>query len=285
MSSDEVNSIGDTVESLQVANIIKQKFFDLIARVPLSDLEGLVQLQSSTDPTKPVLMYVPDDVEHIEWLKYFDSDTVGTSTSNGFVHSLNVDITSSGNSVPSLIPPGYLDVEILSNLDFINMVTDFNPQETNVKSFNYNQGVTGQNYTFYYKTDRTPQYCTILNNKYVVFDAYDSTVDTTLQTTKTMAWGRKTAQFLMQDSFIPPLNDEQFPLLFNESKLAAFFELKQQPHQLADREVKRGWSEVQKNKSVVNKPTYFDAIPNYGRWGRGGWGQPQYFKLRGWDRS
>jgi len=283
MSSDEVNSIGDTSESLQVANTIKQKYFDIISRVPLTDLEGLLQLQPSLDPSTPVLMYVPEDVEYIEWLKYFDNNTTGTNTSNGFQHSLNVDVTPSGNST-GMIPPGYLDVEILTNLDFINLTSDYNPEESNVESFEFNQGVPGENYTFYYKNDRSPQFCTVLNNKYIVFDSYDSQVDDTLQATKTMAWGRKSPSFRMEDSFIPELNDEQFPLLFNEAKQTAFFELKQQAHQLADRETRRGWSTVQKTKSVANKPTYFDALPNYGRWGRGGWGQPNYFKLRGWDR-
>jgi hypothetical protein len=284
MSSDEVNSIGDTTESLQVANIIKQKTLDIMARVPLPDHEGLLQLQPSLDVNSPVLMYVPSDVEYIAWIKYFDNNTVGTNTANGFQHSLNVDVTPSGNGT-GMVPPGYIDVNIISNLDFINMTSDFNPEESNIRSFSFNQGVPGQNYTFYYKNDRSPQFCTVINNKYIIFDAYDSVVDDTLQATKTMAWGLKSITFSMSDDYIPPLNDEQFPLLFNEAKQTAFFELKQQAHPLADRETRRGWSTVQKTKAVVNKPTYFDALPNYGRWGRGGWGQPSYFKLRGWDRS
>lgn len=281
MSSDEVNSIGDTVESLQVANIIKQKFFDIYSRVPLPNLEGLVQLQPSLDPSSPVLMHVPDDIEYIKWIKYFDNNTTGTNTANGFQHSLNVDVTPSSST--GMIPPGYVDVQILSNLDFINLVTGYNPEESNVESFQYTQD--GLNFTLYYMNDRSPEFCTVLNNQYVVFNAYDNVVDSTLQASKTMAFGQRCPKFLMEDTFIPPLNDEQFPLLFNEAKQTAFFELKQQAHQLADRETRRGWSTVQKTKSVVNKPTYFDALPNYGRWGRGGWGQPSYFKLRGWDRS
>lgn len=283
MSSDEVNSIGDTTESLQVANIIKQKYLDIESRVPLPDNERLVQFTSSGDTEAPVLMYIPENVERIDWVKYFDNNTTGTNTANGFQHSLNVDVTPSGDGT-GMIPPGYIDVIVLDNLNFINLVTDYNPEQSNVESFQLSVGTSGESYKFYFMNDRSPQYCTVIANQYVVFNSYDNVVDSTLQSSKVMAMGLISRPFLMEDSFIPPLNDEQFPLLFNEAKELAFFELKQQAHQLADREVKRGWSTVQKTKSVANKPTYFDALPNYGRWGRGGWGQPQYFKLRGWDR-
>lgn len=282
MSSDEVNSIGDTAESLQVATIIKNKFYDMFGRVPLSDHEKLIQLEPSLDSSLPILMYVPDNVERIDWLKYYDNNTTGINSPNGFQHSLNVDITPSGNTT-GLVPPGYLDVQILPILDFINIVTDYNPLETNVVTYTFTQGAS-DTYTLYYKNDRPPQYCTIIANKFILFDSFDKNVDSTLQTSKTMAFGLVSADFLMEDSFVPPLNDQQFPLLFNEAKNLAFFELKQQQHPLADREVRRGWSTVQKTKSVDNKPSYFDALPNYGRWGRGGWGQPSYFKLRGFDR-
>lgn len=87
----------------------------------------------------------------------------------------------------------------------------------------------------------------------------------------------------MQDSFIPDLDDEQFTLLLNEAKALAYFELKQSAHPKAEQEIKRGWSSVQKNKSVVNSPGYFNELPNYGR--RGSWAnsRPSYFKSRGWD--
>ena len=37
MSSDEVNSISDTPESLQVATIIKQKYYDIVSRGDLPE--------------------------------------------------------------------------------------------------------------------------------------------------------------------------------------------------------------------------------------------------------
>lgn len=260
LSSDEVNSIGDTSESLQVANMVKQKFFDIASRVPLPENEMLLQLDGSGSTTTPILMYVPDGVASIKWIKYFDSTVTG------------------GSAV------GYQDVCILPTRSFIDTVTKFNPTETGVASFSLSDQTTGKNFLFYYRNDRRPQFCTIIKNQFVIFDSYIKTIDDTLQTSKTMAFGQMNPVFLMEDGFIPDLADEQFPLLLNEVKALAFFELKQQPHQLAMQETKRGWSNIQKNKAVTNRPTYFDEIPNFGRFGRGSYGVPSYFKLRGFDR-
>jgi hypothetical protein len=240
MSSDEVNSISDTTESLQVANIIKQKYFDIISRVPLPEHSKLIQLDPSLTPAQPVLMYVPEHVAEVKWLKYFNSDHTTTAA------------------------PGYLYVTILPNDQFLDMVSSFNTGETNVETFTLTDS-DARSFTFNYKNDRQPCYCTILNNYYVIFDSYDIIQDDTLQASKTQALGRIVPHWSNTDLFIPDLAEEQFQLLVNEAKSLAFFELKQQPHQLALQEAKRGWSNVQKNKAVTNRPTYFNELANFGR--------------------
>jgi len=69
----------------------------------------------------------------------------------------------------------------------------------------------------------------------------------------------------MGDTFIPELDDQQFPLLLNEAKSLAFFELKQTPHTKAEQEARRQWTSLQRDKSVDDKPSSFDALPNFGR--------------------
>lgn len=282
MSSDEVNSISDTTESLQVAGIIRNKYFDILTRVPLPEQEMLLQLDPSLDGTMPVLMYVPDGVVNLKWIKYFDSNVLDGSSTGSFQHDLNTDITDTAGGFSS-VPPGYLDVTILPNRTFINLVNRFNLSDSHVASFNFTDQSPGKSFVFNYRTDRQPRHCTIIKNKFVIFDSYDNTQDSTLQASKTMFFGQVEPIFLMSDSFTPDLAEEQFPLLFNEALAVAFFELKQQPHQLALQETKRGWSTVQKNKAVTNRPTYFDELPNFGRYGRGGYGVPSYFKTRGFD--
>lgn len=282
LSSDEVNSIGDTTESLQVANIIKNKYFDIVGRVDLPEHDQLIQLDPSLDNTSPVLMYVPDGVAEVKWLKYFDSNILDGAAGGG--HDINVNIVNnSGNGVNP--PPGYLYVTILPVTQFIELTNGFNPQETDVESFTFSDTSNNYNYdyTFYYKNGQTPRFCTILSNYYVIFDAYDATQDSTLQSSKTMALGRIVPFFKMEDSFIPNLKDEEFQLLVNEATALAFYELKQQSHPLASQEARRGWTTVQKRKAVIDRPTYFNALPNFGRRGGGYRSNVSEFKERGWD--
>lgn len=280
LSSDEVNSIGDTAESLQVANIIKTTYYNIISRVELTKHQQLIQLDPSLDTDAPVVMYIPDGISRIEWIKYFNTNILNDA--NGYDHDINVDIIPTGN--PDQPPiPGYQYVTILPIQQFLDMTDSFNPSMSNVESFEFtsnHNGYPGQ-FNFYFKNDKQPQFCTILSNYYVIFDSYDYTQDDTLQAHKTQLLGEVIPVFKMEDNFIPSLDDSQFMLLLNEAKSLAFFELKQSPHPKAEQESRRGWSKVQKSKSVMENPSYFDALPNMGRKNVGG---VSYFKSRGWDR-
>ncbi len=159
--------------------------------------------------------------------------------------------------------PGYRIVQPLDNESFVMMVSRFNPQDSDVLTYNFTE--MGQNFIFNYKNDRFPCYYTVFSDQFVLFDSFDGTQDSTLMGAKTMCWGWSIPVFTKQDNFIPNLMDYQFPLLIAEAKSLAFFELKQQIHTKAEQETKRQWSNLQKNKSVVNKPTYFQQLPDFGR--------------------
>lgn len=347
MGSDEVNSISDTTESLQVANMIQTKYYDILAREALPEHEGLIGLTASNDPTKPVLMTIPNGVCDIEWIKYYDSnnlDSQQVSQFGSFSHDLNTDIAQSpawlttsttsntiglgtktwtvasgltviigqlasaqsgsntmfgtvtsysgttlimnitavigsgtftswviANNANQSGPPGYKYVTILPNKQFLDIISGFNPLDSDVASFTFTEN--GNTYTFLYKNDHQPQYCTILSNNFVIFDMFDSTQDTTLQTAKMMCYGRVVPAFSLTDNFIPNIEDNKFALLINEAKALAFYTLKQQPHAKAEQELKRQWSVIQKTKSIANKPSYFDQLPSFGRQPRtGGYG-------------
>lgn len=356
LSSDEVNSISDTTESLQVAEIIKTTYFNIIARAGITDHKQLIQLDPSLDINNPVLMFVPAGIGSIEWLKYFNSNVLDSPASGS--HGINTDIVpgivwsttstssvlvgtgtkiftvasatlpifvgqvvtavsgtnsitgtvisyvglvltinatafvgsgtfaswtiSSTQSAPAI--PGYQYVTILPITQFLDMTLGFNPANSNVETFTFhdNSNNFDSAYTFYFKNDKQPQYCTILSNYYVIFDGFDNTQDSTLQSSKTMALGTVIPAWTMTDTFIPNLSEDQFPLLLNEAKSLAYFELKQSAHPKAEQEAKRGWSSLQKTKSIIDRPTYFDALPNFGRRGAAG---SSFFKRMGWDRQ
>lgn len=234
LSSDEVNSIGDTTESQQVAEIVRTSFFNIISRANLPDQKKLFQLDSSQSASEPNLMFSPEDVKTVEWIKYYDT----TATQ-------------------------YKYVTILPLQQFSDYVNGYSISDTNVDTLALT--INSEVFNFNFKTDVQPKYCTVISNYYVVFDSYDNTLDSTLQSSKTMCHGLTTPIFRMEDSFIPLLDEGQVPLLLNEAKSLAFLELKQLTHAKAEQEAKRQWNTLQKDKSIDNKPSYFDQLPNYGR--------------------
>ncbi len=345
LGSDEVNSISDSTESMQVATIIKNKTMDIYNRGYFPEHFKTFQLDASLDGSTPTIMYVPTGVANIEWLKYFNSNTINqvggssyqgntdlpdpglaweaTSTSSvvvglgtkvfvlnddmldievgdffnavsgsnilyGVVNDYtNFDLTVSittkigagtydswilNQNVGGFAPPGYEYVTILPVQQFIDHINSFNPTQDDVGSFTFTESYNNipANFTFYYKNREQPKFCTVLSNYYVIFDAFDVTQDVTLQTSKTLVYGKVLPTFTMEDDYIPDLEDQQFPLLLNEAKALAFFELKQMVHVKAEQEIKRQWSLSQKNKNISGVPTPFDALPNFGRSRRGG---------------
>lgn len=243
LSSDEVNSISDTSEAMQIATLVKQKYRDIVSRSAIPEHEQLIQLQPSNDPLSPTLMYVPDEVNSIKWIKYFNSSEVDG----------NVE--------------GYAYVTVMPIEQFLDYINSYNITEDNVGTFEFNDNSNNFNtqFTFAYKNNQQPRFCTVISNYYVIFDAYDADEDTTLQADKTLCLGQVAPVFLMEDDFVPRLDDKQFALLVNEVKALAFYELKQQPHAKAEQEVRRQWVSVQKNKSLANKDSYFDQLPDFGR--------------------
>src|SRR6476661_687590 len=72
MDSDEVNSVYDTVEALQVATIIIETLESEFNNIDIPSFNKIVQLQSVSDTSRPNYLKYGDDVGSIKWLKYRD---------------------------------------------------------------------------------------------------------------------------------------------------------------------------------------------------------------------
>lgn len=361
MSSDVVNSIADTPESLQVAQILQNKYYDIIARGQLTIDETLFQLYPSDNASSPVMMSLPPGVSRIDWLQYYDTnplDNMQTDQFGSYSHDLNLDLVSSVSwittssstiTIPSLptgtvtftvasstlpvtlnqlvqatasgtnsiignvlayagtsltisvnqttgipgvynnwviesvavpnVPPGYKSVTIVPLEYFLNIINRYDLTQPFVGSYTLtfpnvdNPQIGTNSFTFRYQSNHTPTMCTVIQNSIVLFDMFDNTQDSTLQASKTLAFGQRIPVFIMEDQFVPMIDDIQFPLLISEATSLAYYELKQQTHTKADEEIKRQWAVAQKTKSKSGKPTYFDQLSNFGRIPRtGGYG-------------
>ncbi len=275
MGSDQVNSISDTTESLQVADIIKQTYMNMLGRYDLPQHNQMFQLQASVDSTRPVLMTFPPGVTRIEWLKYQDTNPASGTQTDQFgaysQHDTNVDlVNNANNNSPTNFEPVYKDVRILPLEDFIVLVNSMGPDIAgDVGSFEFSttENATGlpMSFKFYFKNDKQPEYCCVVGNRYLIFDSFDNTQDDTLQSSKTMAFGWVYPPLVMEDNAYPPIEDQTFPLFLASAKILAFEELKQLPHKTATEEEGRQVVSLQKWKAIANKPSYFDEIPNFGR--------------------
>jgi hypothetical protein len=74
MDSDEVNSIGDTVESNQVAEIVRETYEDLVSTLSIPERRALSHLEGVADTNRPNYLRIPDNVKEVLWIKYADND-------------------------------------------------------------------------------------------------------------------------------------------------------------------------------------------------------------------
>lgn len=239
MNADEVNSISDNAESMQVATLCKTVFYDLASELNLPEHYSVFELLPSGDTDRPTIMYRPDNAHNIQWLKYNAADTVNPQ--DNFRELLYVPIDG-----------------------FFNYIHQYDTDESNIIS--YNLSVDGDSVTLFARNDIAPTYYSTFNDSTVVFDAYDASMDDTLQKTKTLAYGAKSEIFVMDDDFIPPFDEQVFALYYNECKALAWLELKESMHAKAEQAIKRQRRSVQKNKDAfAGVRSKFDRLPNYGR--------------------
>src|SRR5688500_3426252 len=244
MDSDEINSISDTPESQQVVTIIKTVYNDILSRGGSYVHKTPFTLEASGDVTKPVLMTKPSGIINIDWVKY---------------NTRNVSETD----------PVWTDIYFIPIEEFMIRQHQLNPSESYVNSFT--ELVNGFSVTFNYRTDTGPSYYTSFDDNTLVFDAYDSVVDTTLQTSKTLCFGSRDLTFVEADSFTPELPADQFSLLLNEAKSLAWAELKQIPHAKAESTARKNWTHLAKTRRHIPTGKFSsnvhakDLVPNFAR--------------------
>ncbi len=97
-----------------------------------------------------------------------------------------------------------------------------------------------------YFNDRAPQWWTTFDDQFIVFDAYDSDEEATLQTSNSMIWAEYTPVWTDDDGdFIPLLPEHLFPALLSEAKADAWQILKQTTNPREERRAKRGVNRTQ----------------------------------------
>lgn len=232
MDSDEVNSIDDTLESSQVAQIVKTTYFNIIDGRDWPHLYRFFQLTASGLTTRPTHMTIPEGVINVRYVKYNTKTLVGDK-----------DLYT---QMKYKTPEEFMD--IVNKRDSTESIVDVVADATGISLNIYNE--------------RPPQYYTSFDNEVIIMDAYDSDLESTLVTSKTECYGKYYPTWTHTDAAYPDLPIQSFGYLLNEAKSTCFLVLKQQANQKAEQHsVTQRRRQSQEAWKVKNGITY----PNYGR--------------------
>ena len=225
MDSEDVNSISDSVEAMQVASIVRDTYFNIITTREVPEHKELLKLTSLSDTSYPTHMSFPENVRNIEKLWYEDSD---------------------GN---------YQEIVYQDPMDFLSM--------TDHKTDNYDTVLDKNGSTkIRVGNDEDPRYYTSFDDTYVVFNSYDSSVEDTLQSSKVRAYGTMIPGFSLSDTHTPDIDIDYFPYLIAEAKSVAMSLLKGGPDPKIDQAARRQKSYIQNDRYKTEKK---DSRPKYGR--------------------
>ena len=234
MDSDFVNSIGDTVESDQVATVIKETYFDLLTVLSIPEHKQIINLTALADTDHPNYLRYPDSVKEIEIFRYNKETNDDTD--------LN-----------------YQDVDFLDPIEFQRRFNTRAESDANVVAIS--DFSAGQ---LLIQNDKHPEFWTTFDDYYIVCDSYDSDVDSTLVSAKTFCYGTVEPTWTHSDSFTPDLDSQLFPLLLEEAKATCFVNFKQVTNPKSERKARRQ-STLYHNKTHRYKESRLDRQPNYGR--------------------
>lgn len=231
MNGDEVNSIADTLESQQVAQVIRDVYDEIIASRNWPHLNKLISLTPQGE-VRPTHMDTADAWVYLDEIRYNVRDSDATKD--------NYDV------LDYMTPTEFLDHcngRNSSNSD-IDTITD----PSGIKLFIIN--------------DARPLFWTTFNDETIVFDAYDSLVDTNLQESKFQCLGNVEPSWTHDDNFTPDLPAKAFPYLLAEAKSVAFNALMQVGNQKAEQQSRRQRVYLSREKWRTQGGMQF---PDYGR--------------------
>ncbi len=232
--SDEVNSINDTVEAMQVARIIRTTYEEIISSRQWPHLSQLTSLTPASDTDTPTHFTMGDDVQYIEWIKY-------------------------NNRLSATDVEAWIDVKYLQPKAFLDLVHARVSTNTNTQVVD--DGTAGN---LLITLDKQPEFWTTFDDETIIMDSIDNTIvgQATLTAERVQASAYVEPAFSLVDTFIPDLPSKSFSYLLAESKSVAFATLFQEVNSKEEQKSRRQRVYTARNSRSQNKDI---RTPDYGR--------------------
>lgn len=230
--SDTVNSINDTPEALQVAQIVKTTYNNLVSNRNWPQEKRSFLLDNVSDITRPTHLQLPSACKELVSLFY---DQRRDATDRKQVRPLR-----------------YVTPE-----EFLDRANSLNEDNANVQLV-----VDGGGVTFKVRNDIPPVWWTSFDDDFIVLNSFDSVVETTVQNSNSQSTGYFEEVFTFSDSFVPTLHIDAFASLLNEAKATAYNVLRQEDNRRVEKEASRQRTWLSRKAWTANGGVKY---PNYGR--------------------
>lgn len=235
IDGDEVNSIADTVESLKVANLVKDVYYELISYLKPAGTNKLTQLLATSSAT-PTVMIIPDNVTNVIWIKYNIAEDIAE-------------------------PLEYREMLYRDPFYFTQTQQMLDEDQSNVIRYT---DPTGALVPVLCTNDEDPSSYTIINNKHVIFNSFNSLTDGFLQQQKTMVFAKVMPDWSMTDGFIPEIEEQYRALFYEECVSQASWDEFKEVNQKAEQKARRQLNLIQNNRFKVETQNR-DRYSGYGR--------------------
>lgn len=239
MESDTVTSITDTPESEEIAETLRDTYFQMVTNTIIPEHYSLCQFDSAASGSETVIT-IPDNVAKILWFKY--------------------NKTIDGDDADHWSPVRYLCPE-----EFLNtLLSRDSTQDTIAPITEPKSGIS-----LNIENDQAPSFWTSFDDKNIIFDSYDMVVDTLgIDGSKTLAWARIIPTWTVDDAFTPDLDDNLFPYLLAEAKSTCFINIKQISNAKIEQQARNQKVKIQSDRFRSKEPEEartHTTGPDYGR--------------------
>ena len=230
INGDNVDSYNATDESLKIAYIAEEVFNQITSNSNLKETTVIGQLVGLGDLNNPTRMTKPNDIDNLIMVEYRDATISGSP---------------------------YKEVCYLEPMDFLTRTKNRDPTtDTDILEVTNPVGLLVDK-------SKHPSWYTSFDDQSLVFDSYDVTVDSTLQTIKSRVYYTTIPDFILQNTFVIPLDQDQLTAYLLRVKERAWTDLKEQPNGVITREARREMAKLFHNSDLQHRNQM--RYPNYGR--------------------